>query len=140
MKKKKSKVVGRTALVNLPELDLFNIQAKIDTGAYSSAIHISKAKEEFINGHQVLSVSIYKNTHFSSEKGPFHFADYKMKKVKSSNGIIEERYVVKTYVSLYGKKVKTQFTLTNRNDMRFPILLGRKFLSNRFLVDVSLTH
>ena len=58
-------------------------------------------------------------------------------KVRSSNGEIQERYMVTTQVKLGKRKFKTEFTLTNRSEMKTPILLGRKALKGRFVVDVS---
>lgn len=137
-KEKKRKIVGRTEYIDLPELGIFNIQAKIDTGAYSCSIHISHAEEILIRGQKILKVYIPKNAHFLSPQQHFQFDEFSLKRVKSSNGITEQRYVVKTRVLLKGKKVKTTFTLSDRSDMKYPILLGRKFLMKRFLVDVSM--
>jgi hypothetical protein len=62
---------------------------------------------------------------------------YKIKKVRSSNGKLEERPYINVVVEFFGKKYKTIISLTNRKDMKYPMLIGRKFLKNRFLVDVS---
>jgi hypothetical protein len=45
--------------------------------------------------------------------------------------------VIKTKITIFGKKIRTEFSLANRRKMRYPILLGRKLLNKRFLVDVS---
>jgi hypothetical protein len=50
------------------------------------------------------------------------------------------RYVIKTKVTLFGKTFKTEFSLADRQQMRYPVLLGRKLLRNRFIVDVSLEN
>ena len=60
-----------------------------------------------------------------------------LKKVKSSNGIIQLRASIQVVVSFFGKNYKTVISLTDRSDMKYPMLIGRKFLTNRFLVDVS---
>jgi hypothetical protein len=57
--------------------------------------------------------------------------------VKSSNGSISHRYLISTLVRLNGFAVRTQFTLFDRSDMKYQVLLGRRFLRGRFLVDVS---
>jgi hypothetical protein len=62
---------------------------------------------------------------------------YKLKKVKSSNGTVQLRASIQVTVSFFGKKYKTIISLTDRSDMKYPMLIGRKFLTNRFLVDVS---
>ncbi len=132
------KIIGRVECIDLPELKLYNVEAKIDTGAYSSSIHISHAEEFLIQDQKILKAYIYENSHFFSNNQSYIFKNFSLKRVKSSNGITELRYVVKTKVLLKGKKIITQFTLTDRSDMKYPILLGRKFLKGKFLVDVSL--
>ena len=60
-----------------------------------------------------------------------------MKKVISSNGTSEIRVLVKIKLKLGRKVYNTKFTLTDRSNMKNSILIGRKFLRNRFIVDVS---
>ncbi len=65
---------------------------------------------------------------------------YKIKKVKSSNGKVEKRIFIKTAIELFGKKYKAELSLTDRADMKYPMLIGRKYLQGHFLVDVSLQY
>ena len=65
---------------------------------------------------------------------------YKIKKVKSSNGTSQERIFVKTIIELSGKQYEAELSLTDRKDMTYPMLIGRKYLEGRFLVDVSLQY
>ncbi|HYG49424.1 MAG TPA: RimK/LysX family protein, partial [Flavobacteriales bacterium] len=65
------------------------------------------------------------------------FSDFKIKNVKSSNGISEPRYMVKLDVSIGPYVQEAEFTLSNRKKMKNPVLLGRKFLRGHFLVDVT---
>lgn len=55
--------------------------------------------------------------------------------VKNSSGGSELRFVVETEVAIGKLRFPTEITLTNRTDMGVPMLLGRKFLVDRFLVD-----
>jgi hypothetical protein len=68
------------------------------------------------------------------------FKVYKRVTVKSSNGETSRRYLISTRVRLNGFTVRTQFTLFDRSDMKYQVLLGRKFLRGRFVVDVSGKH
>lgn len=64
----------------------------------------------------------------------------KIKKVKSSNGKSEDRIFVETVIELSGTKYKAELSLTDRKNMKYPMLIGRKYLQGRFLVDVSLEY
>lgn len=121
-------LIGRKEQADLPSFGLKNQLVKVDTGAYTSSIHVVSAK--IING--TLSVQFSEN-----DSQLIEFDTWQTKKVRSSNGFMDERYAVKGTIKLGEKTYKTFFTLTSRSRMRYPILLGRKFLNNRFIVDTS---
>jgi hypothetical protein len=60
--------------------------------------------------------------------------------VKSSNGQTQVRYRILTEILLYGKIYPIFLTLSDRKEMKFPVLIGRKFLTKRFLVDINRTN
>lgn len=124
-------IIGRTDVADFPELNAENIRVKIDTGARTSAIHASKIRVVEKDGVPALTCLLL------NSKQVFTFTEFDTRKVKSSNGQIEERYLIKTKVKLFGKVFKTEFTLTTRKQMAFPVLIGRRLLRNRFIVDVS---
>lgn len=131
---RQKKIVGRREIVNILDLELFELDAKIDTGADSNALHCDDIfidDENFV--HFTLLDEIHPAYHGKKMKLPLH----KLKKVKSSNGTIQLRPSIKVSISFLGKRYKTIISLTNRSDMKYPMLIGRKFLSGRFLVDVS---
>ena len=68
------------------------------------------------------------------------FSNYNIAKVKSSNGIVQQRFKVKTTMLLFNKKYRINLTLSTRDDMKYPILIGRRFLNKKFIVDVSLKN
>lgn len=128
------KIVGRKEIISIIDLELYDLDAKVDTGADSNALHcddISIDKDNFV--HFTLLDEIHPSYHGKKMKMPI----YKIKKVKSSNGVVQERASIKVTVDFFGKKYKTVISLTNRADMKYPMLIGRKFLANKFLVDVS---
>ena len=51
--------------------------------------------------------------------------------------MLEERYSVVTSITLFNKKYIIELTLTERGEMKYPVLLGRKFLSGKFVIDTS---
>lgn len=129
-------VIGRTTKLSFPEIGLNNISAKVDTGAYTSSIHCGSIEK--INEKQVRCIFLdSENASFTGKE--YIFEVVKEVSVKSSNGIKERRVVIQTKVVVNEKEFDIYLTLTDRKDMKFPVLLGRKFLKNRFLVDVSIS-
>lgn len=126
------KIIGTTELVDFPEIGLHGVKAKVDTGAQTSAIDVRQLKLVERDGRKVLSCKLI------HPKNPVvEFTNYTIRTVKSSNGISEDRYVVKLVIQLFNKKYKAEFTLANRKSMTYPVLLGKRLLSGKFLVDVS---
>lgn len=133
---KKSVTIGRVDKIDLPNFELFDIDAKIDTGAYTSAINCSKVRVRTVNGVKMLTFNIQGNRLHEKKARKFSTSDFKKKKIRSSNGVIEERYVVTTQIELFGHLLVTEFSLSDRSKMKFPILLGRKLLRHGLVVDV----
>lgn len=129
-------VLGRQESVEFTELDLGILEAKVDTGAFRSSIHCRKAKIISRKGKDVLSVQFQ-----IGRRRPFgEFKSFKQTTVRSSNGATEKRFIIRTWIKLGGNRYKVSFTLSDRSEMKSPILLGRKFLANKYLVNVSETH
>ncbi|MBX2971266.1 MAG: RimK/LysX family protein [Cyclobacteriaceae bacterium] len=125
--------LGRSDRVDLPGLGLYNIHAKIDTGAYTSSLHCSRA--EVKNG--VLEFVLLDDEHPEFTGMVFSFAEFETRLIKNSFGVAENRYIIKTTVKLFDEEILTEFSLSDRDALRFPILLGRKILRNRFVIDVT---
>ncbi|KOY86154.1 hypothetical protein AD998_08335 [bacterium 336/3] len=130
-------IIGATDIIDLPSLKLKRIKCKIDTGADNSAIHAYKIEEIERENRKLLTFKVLDSEHPLYAKKKFIFRNFTKTIIRNSFGDEEERYVVKIRIKLFGKIYKTDFTLANRMEMRFPILLGKKFLENQFLVDVS---
>ncbi|WP_212744999.1 ATP-dependent zinc protease [Arcobacter arenosus] len=126
-------VIGKYDRVDLPLLNLKDIRAKVDTGAKTSSLHCSFI--ESIDDKYVV-FDVLDETHKKYENEKFKLPIKRVAKVRSSNGILEKRYVILTKVFIFGKYIETEFTLTNRKKMNYPILLGREFLKKGFIVDV----
>ncbi|MEO9804760.1 MAG: RimK/LysX family protein [Reichenbachiella sp.] len=126
--------IGRIDRIDLPEFGLENIEAKIDTGANRSSIHCSNIEHKMIDNEDCI---LFKIPLVSKGNDVFHSNEFFKKKIKSSSGHVENRYVIKTTIILFGKRIKTSFSLTDRTEMKYPILLGRKLLRSRYLVDVE---
>lgn len=136
-RKRKKEVIGTTDFIDLPDLNLDNIPCKIDTGAATSTLHCRDVHLLEKDGTDYLCFRLYEPRFGIHDWKQYRFADYRIRRVRSSNGMLEERYSIKTTVQIYERKIRTEFTLSFREKMKFPILLGKRFLRNRYLVDVS---
>lgn len=137
---KKKKLIGRSDKADFPELNLYDIDIKIDTGAYTSAIHCHKIKEKVIDGQPVISFVLLDPSHPQYNKKEYQTKVHKRKLVKSSNGKAEKRYIIKTKITLFGKKYAIELSLSERGEMRYPVLIGRKLLREKFIVDSDLSN
>lgn len=126
-------ILGRSDRVDLPGLGLYNIHAKIDTGAFTSSLHCSRA--EVING--LLEFVLLDDEHPEFTGMKFVFNEYTEREVKNSFGVAERRYIIITSVKIFDEEITTEFSLSDRDALRFPVLLGRKILRDRFLIDVT---
>ena len=133
-------VIGRRDYIDLPEFDLANIQAKIDTGAYGCSLHCHEIAIEFIKGKETLKFKLLDPQHPEYEDKYIYTTEFNDKIVKNSSGQAEHRYTMQTSIILFRNTYEVEFSLADRNQMRYPILLGRKFLRNRFIVDVALKN
>ena len=131
------KTIGRIEKVDFPEFELLDIESKVDTGAYTSAIHTHKIVETIINGENLINFTLLDPKHIQYNEKEFRTKNYSKKIIKSSNGTSEERFVINTTVTLFNETHNIELTLSERSDMKYPILLGRKFLTNKFIVDTS---
>ncbi len=129
-------ILGRSDRLDLPGLGLSAIHAKIDTGAYTSSLHCSST--EVVNGNLEFVLLDEEHPEFTGMK--FVFRKFTQREIRNSSGEGELRYIIKTTVRIHGKVYRTEFSLNNRGSLKFPVLLGRRVLKKRFLIDVSQTN
>lgn len=127
------KVIGRFDRADFPTLHLNDISVKIDTGAYTSSIHCDNIKEE----DGVLKCTFLDEEHPLYNGREFSFTAYDVVYVKSSNGMVQKRYQIQTKITLFDRTFKISLSLSDRQEMRFPVLIGRKFLTKKFIVDTE---
>jgi len=128
------KIISSIEPVTFPEFAVIGkISAKIDTGAYSGALHCTKIREEQTENGSVL--------HFSPFDHPeleITVENFVVRHVRSSNGEAQSRYFVDTTIEIQGAVYPIVLSLADRSEMKWPVLIGRRFLStNNFLVDVN---
>lgn len=126
-------ILGRSDRVDLPKLGLVNIHAKVDTGAWNCCLHCSGA--QVIDGKLHFVLLDEEHPEFTGK--PFVFNKFDQREIRNSFGETELRYVIKTTIVIFDRRIRAEFSLSNRGNLRFPVLLGRKILRDRFLIDVT---
>lgn len=140
MKKTKppfKKFIGRTDRIDLPELDLFDLDAKVDTGAYTSAIYCRDYEVGKDENGDYLEFYLLDKKHPAYNNRQYKVRKFTKREIKNSFGQKEQRYIITTPLLIFGRTFVTEFSLSNRKKMKYPVLLGRKFLRAGFLVDVN---
>lgn len=128
-------LIGWREVIALPQLNIPEIKAKIDTGARSSALHAYVIEHYNAQGQAMIRFWVHpyqNNTQLSIE------AEAKlleMREIRNSGGVAQLRPVVETVVELGERKWSIELTLTNRDVMGFRMLLGRQAVRNQFFVD-----
>jgi hypothetical protein len=134
------KIIGRVDKADFPELKLQNINIKVDTGAFTSSIHCHHVKEIELNGEKHIEFELLDPSHTKYKDKIFKVKKYNIKNIKSSFGHIEQRFIIKTIIVIFDQEYPIELSLSERSDMKVPILLGRKFLNKRFMVDTSIKN
>ena len=131
---KKQKIFGIVEHVNLPQFELFNVAAKVDTGAYSGALHAENIQEttDKTTGKRTVSFDL---PHVPNKR--FTLKKYIRTFVRSSNGHRRKRFLFRTAIMIDNIEYPIKIGLSDRSDLHYDILVGRRFLSeNNILVDV----
>lgn len=134
---KHTDTIGTVERISFPELKVFDVPAKIDTGADSSAIWATNI-QEMADG-RLSFVAFGPGSHLYSG-AVIETATFRLVMVKNSFGITEPRYKVRLLIQIGSRKIHAWFTLADRAGMRYPVLLGRRLLKGRFVVDVGVRH
>lgn len=127
--------VGATTVVNLPDLQIKGLQARVDTGAASCALHASKI--EFNEDESELKVVLFdpESDYYTGEE--LIFTDFVVRNVRNSFGKRKSRPMVKTNVTIAKKSFDVFVGFSDRTKLTYDMLIGRNLLENGFLVDVS---
>jgi len=126
--------------VSLPELELPAIKAKIDTGARTSSLHAFELHPFIHDGIQKIKFHIHP-VQQNTDTVAVCVADVSDKRlVTDSGGHQEERWVIKTPVTIGAHIWPIEITLTSRDNMRFRMLIGRNALKSRAIVDSSVSY
>ncbi|HET9174092.1 MAG TPA: RimK/LysX family protein [Candidatus Saccharimonadales bacterium] len=133
MNNKPLAIIGRAELVQFPELDIHDVPARVDTGAKTSAIWASG----IIASHGTLQCVLFGPDSPLYTGQVLTFDTYEVRTIASSIGEAEQRYVVKLLVRVKGRLIRASFSLANRSEQAYPMLIGRNILRGKFMVDVK---
>lgn len=131
------KIIGRLERVSIPDLNLKSIVAKIDTGAYNSVVHVSYVEEFIRENKKYIRFVVLDEEHPEFTNQVHEISNFSKKIIRNSSGITEDRYVIPVKIILKGLELKAKVSLSDRREMRHPILLGRKIIKKHFVVDAS---
>ena len=135
-KKREKKVVGWKEQVALPDLKIKSVIAKIDTGANVATIDADDIK--FVTRKDVKYVKFtVKKRNNTVRKTSAPLAGFK--RIRSSNGDVERRPYIKTDILMDGITKNIELTLTDRGPMDYTMLIGRKALGRRWIVNPSIS-
>ena len=133
-------VIGWREFVALPDCGVPRIKAKVDTGARTSALHAFRL-EEFVEGDTLWArFEIHPEQRSSRNALTVIAPIVKHRRIRSSNGNVQNRPVIRTTLDALGQQFTIDLTLTNRDEMGFRMLIGRAALRRRFLVDPSRSY
>ncbi len=132
-RRKLKAVVGRAERVDFPDAAVRGVPAKIDTGAYRSSIWASNVHEK--DGTLYFTLLGPSSPYYSGKEcATIHFETVE---VENSFGHTEDRYSIQLKMRMGSKVVKSNFTLADRSKKTYPVLIGRKHLRGRYIVDVA---
>lgn len=132
--------IGWREWIALPDLGLTHIKAKIDTGARTSALHAFDIETYSENGVDMVWFAIHPIQKRSDVVQECRHVLHEQRWVSDSGGHREKRYVIKTGIHVAGQTWPIELTLTNRDTMKFRMLLGRTAMSGRFIVDPASSY
>ena len=126
-------IIGREVAIDFGD-EIKAVPAKVDTGADSSAVW---ASDIFVDRDHVLHFKLF------DDGSPYYTGiehttkQFSVAMTKSSSGDMMLKYRVKLPITIAGRSLCTSFGLSDRSTHNYPILIGRRTLSGKFIVDVS---
>jgi hypothetical protein len=133
-------IVGWREWLALPSLNIAHIKAKIDTGARTSSLHAFSVEPYLVRGASMVSVKVHPYQNNTSYEVAFDAEVVDRRWVSDSGGHKEKRYVIMAAMQLGHHSWESELTLTNRDTMKFRMLLGRTAMDGRLLVDPAASY
>ncbi len=133
---RKKMMIGWRETISLPDLGIHQFKAKIDTGALTTALHATNITRLEIDGREFVR--------FLPDHGVLEDVEectlpaLHRRNITNTSGIPEERFIVATVLQIGTRRARVEISLTDRSDMKFPIIIGRSAMRVlRLTVDPS---
>jgi hypothetical protein len=130
-------IIGNLELCSLPDLGIFDLEVRVDTGAKTSSMHVDNIRRFRKEGQLCVEFDLHPHIYNVEQTVKASAPVVDLRKIKSSNGESEERYVIRTLFAIGGRSWPIEITLTNRQEMSYLMLLGREGMGDRVYVDPS---
>lgn len=128
-------LVGALELCDLPQLKLLGLEARVDTGATTSSLHVDNIVKFKKGDEKWVRFDIHPDAHDVNKLMQREAKVKSVRKVKSSNATKQRRYVIETDIFIADMQWSIELTLTDRSEMKYLMLLGREAMSGRLIVD-----
>ncbi|MFY8350686.1 ATP-dependent zinc protease [Pseudoalteromonas sp. SSM20] len=128
-------IIGRLENIDLPEFGIFQMPVRIDSGAQTSSLHVDNVERITISGKPAVAFDLHPELHNVAAKVRCQAVIKDQRKIKSSNGVREQRFVIITRAKLGDLSWPIEITLTDRSDMTYLMLLGRQAMGEKFYID-----
>ena len=139
-RKKARLTLGWREWVDLPELGLTSIKAKVDTGARTSALHAFEVRQFEADGRPKVEFKMHPRQKDNDTVVVCRADVIDERVVRDSGGHVEKRWVIETPVTIGSDTWPIEITLTARDDMLFRMLLGRTAIRKRAVVDPARSY
>lgn len=124
MTEKDRLTIGWREAVSLPDLGIVSLQIKADTGARTSALHAHNVLPVTVEGRDYVQFGV--DCASSDIRHRHVLPVHAVRSVKNSGGRIDERYSIRTRLSIGGHVHMIELTLADRTTMRYDMILGRR--------------
>lgn len=133
-------LLGWREWVSLPDLNIAQIKAKVDTGARSSALHAFAIEPYRKGGQRWVMFALHPKQKQADIFIECHAPILDRRMVTDSGGHKQRRYVIETQLLIGQTAITAELTLTNRDSMLFRMLLGRTAINRHFMIDPSASY
>lgn len=130
-------LIGSLEVCDLPELGIFDLQVRVDTGAKTSSLHVDNISRFKKGGKPWIRFDLHPDLYNLDTVVECRAQLSDIRRIKSSNGTSQQRYVITTPIRLGDRSWPIEITLSDRSDMTYLMLLGREGMADRVLVDPS---